>query len=349
MTSLLQAARPRVGFALVLLITTSSAVEAQTSSARVDVRAENFRREANGRILATVFRGAELGVVRQSGRWIEAEIDGWIWSASVGPTRREGHDLVVTADGGENLRAAPGPQARILARLLEGFLLDRVESEGDWVRVRRRGWVWGPSLEIGPAEGDPAAGDAGSVSDAASGPDADGADAGVLTAPAPLDVHARPDGDTIATLRAGRRARIVGRAGDWLRVRVDGWIYAPAALDTAVALEDTGDLMPAQLRAEPARYRGALVRWRVQFISLRNAEPVRTDFEEGEPFIQARGPAGDPGFVYLAVPDELLEIARRLEPLDHMTVVGRVRTGRSTLTGTPIIDLTEIETTEITP
>jgi hypothetical protein len=124
---------------------------------------------------------------------------------------------------------------------------------------------------------------------------------------------------------------------------VDGWIYGPAALDSALNLADSGTLMPAQLRSDPSHYKGALIRWRVQFISLRRAERARTDFEEGEPFIHARGPAGDPGFVYLAVPQALLSVAERLQPLEYVTVVGRVRTGRSALLGSPIIDITDIE------
>ncbi len=81
----------------------------------------------------------------------------------------------------------------------------------------------------------------------------------------------------------------------------------------------------------------------MQFISLRRAEPARSDFEEGEPFLLARGPSGEPGFVYLAVPDELLSVAEKLQPLEYVTVVGRVRTGRSALLGSPVIDLTDIE------
>jgi hypothetical protein len=144
-------------------------------------------------------------------------------------------------------------------------------------------------------------------------------------------------------LQAGAQAQVLGRTGDWFRVRIDGWVYGPAALDSALRLADTGELTPAQLRADPGRYRGALVRWRVQFISLRRAERARSDFQEGEAFIHARGPAGDAGFVYLAVPDELLPLAESLQPLQYVTVVGRVRSGRSSQLGSPVIDLTDIE------
>lgn len=337
--------RAAVLLPLVALMATAELAHAQSARARLQVPEENFRREANnGKVLATVFQGAEFPVVGRSGNWLEVELRGWIWAPSVAATDRGGFDLVVTADGGENLRAEP--QGRILARLLEGFLLDRVGSRGNWVEVRRRGWLWRPSLSISEA-GSPAA-----SADRSAEPGAptrtEPEEPSVLTPPAELAVLTRPDGDTVAVLRPGGQTQVLGRTGDWLRVRLDGWVYGPSARDSAVDLADTGDLTPAMLRSEPARYRGALVRWRVQFISLRRAEPVRSDFEEGEPFVQARA-AGDAGFVYLAVPDELMELANDLRPLQYVTVVGRVRTGRSSLTGSPIVELTDIEAEPPTP
>ncbi len=304
----------------------------------MQVAEENFRKEPNGTPLATLLRGAELAVVGDSGNWVEVRLGGWVWAPSLQETNREGFDLLVSADGGENLRAAP--QGAIRARLLEGCLLERLGSQGNWVQVRRRGWVWKPSLEV--AGGAPTGADA-EESPAAPGEEQDRAeDPTVIAAGTPLIIYATPDGDTLANLPAGSRAQVLGRTGDWLRVRVDGWVYGPAALDSALDLADTGDITPAQLRADPGRYRNALVRWRVQVISLRRAERVRSDFEEGEPFLQARVP-GDAGFVYLAVPEALLAAAERLEGLEYVTVLGRVRTGRSSLLGSPVVELTDIE------
>lgn len=315
-------------------------VQAQ-ATARVRVAEENFRKDPNGRQLATLLQGAEFPLLSEQGSWAQVELEGWIWAPSVSATQRDGLDLRVSADGGENLRVAP--QGRIIARLLEGFLLERVAVDGSWVRVRRRGWVWKPSLQISAAPEAPV------TADRSSSEDGDPAGDGplpILTATTPLVVQAIPDGDTVAIFQPGAQAEVLGRTGDWIRVRFDGWVYGPAALDSLVDFADTGDLTPGQLRADPRRYKGALVRWRVQFISLRRAERARTDFKEGEPFLLARGPAGDPGFVYLAVPRELLAAAEALEPLQYITVVGRVRTGRSQLLGSPVVDLTDIETDE---
>lgn len=293
--------------------------------ARVTSERENFRREPAGRKVATVLRGAELRVLTERDRWVQVELSGWLPADAVKRERRDGFDWIVSRSGGASLLREPSGGA--IAELAEGFGFERQEERGPWVRLRRQGWIWAPSVDVG----------AGSV---ASG----GADPGILSVgPAPVTVHTRPDGDTVAILAPGASGQVLGRTGDWYRVRVEGWVFGPAASDTAVRVADTGDLTPAQLRAEPTRYRGALVRWRVQFVALRRAEAVRTDFKEGEPYILARGADGDPGFVYLAVPPHLLSRAESVAALTYVTVVGRVRTGRSDLMGSPVIDLTDIE------
>lgn len=292
--------------------------------ARVTVERENFRREPGGRKVATVLEGAELRVLSQRDRWVQVELSGWLPAGAVAPERRGGFDWIVTSEGGARLQAAP--EGRPIAELEQGFGFERREERGAWVRIRREGWIWGPSVRVEAAAAAPAG------------------EAGVLTVgPAPVSVHTQPDGDTVGTIAPGGSAQVLGRTGDWYRVRVEGWVYGPAASDTSVRVADTGDLSPAQLRAEPTRYRGALVRWRVQFVSLQRAESVRTDFEEGEPYILARGPQGDRGLVYLAVPAHLLARAQAIAPLEYVTIVGRVRTGRSDLMGNPVIDLTDIE------
>ncbi len=329
------------GASLLLLALSPAAIQAQTI-ARVQAARENFRREPNGTELATVLRGTQLSVIAERGAWAEVELEGFIWAPSVAETDQGGFDLRVSPEGGENLRERP--QGRVRARLLEGCLLERRGSVGNWMQVRRRGWIWKASLEpVGPAAvpAEPSAPES-TAAPVTSEPETPP----FFTAASPLAVYTMPDGDTIATVQPGAQAQVLGRTGDWVRVRLDGWVYGPAALDSALDLTDTGDLTPAQLRADPGRYKGALVRWRLQFISLRRAERARSDFEEGEPFIHARGAAGDAGFVYLAVPEELLAVAERLQPLEYVTVVGRVRSGRSSLLGSPIIDLTDIESEE---
>lgn len=328
--------------------------QAQPDRARVNATRENFRREPKGKVLARVFRGAEFPVVDQRPNWAEVYLEGWIWAPSVAESRREGFDLVVTADGGENLRAEP--QGAIRAKVLEGFLMERLGRRGKWYHVRRRGWLWKPSLALESTAARTTLAATDTTPGAAGGAAPNAATAGgsrsdtssLLTAPRSVIVQANPDGDTVAVLQPGAQAQVLGRTGDWIRVRLDGWVYGPAVSESATDLADTGGLAPAQLRADPARYKGALVRWRVQFIALRRAEPGRSDFEEGEPFLLARA-VGDEGFVYLAIPGTLLAAAQQLRPLQYVTVVGRVRTGRSSLLGSPVVDLTDIEAEPPTP
>jgi hypothetical protein len=96
------------------------------------------------------------------------------------------------------------------------------------------------------------------------------------------------------------------------------------------------------LRSDPERYRDQTVRWRVQHIALQQADSLRSDMAPGEAYLLVRDPGGEPGFVYVTVPVLLLETASNLAPLQRIEIVGRVRAGRSHLTGHPILDLVEI-------
>ena len=95
--------------------------------------------------------------------------------------------------------------------------------------------------------------------------------------------------------------------------------------------------------ANPTAYDGRIVTWTLQFVSLEAAEAIRTDFYEGEPFLLTRPTDGrNTRFVYVAVPPESLGQAGGLTPLEEITVVGRLRTGSSSLTGSPVLDLVEL-------
>jgi hypothetical protein len=92
----------------------------------------------------------------------------------------------------------------------------------------------------------------------------------------------------------------------------------------------------------PEVHRGAVVSWDLQFISMEEAERVRTDFFEGEPFLLTRSTSSGRTFVYVAVPPERLGEVEGLVPLERIRVVGRVRTGSAALTGNPVLDLMEL-------
>ncbi|MEX0935679.1 MAG: hypothetical protein WD013_02165, partial [Gemmatimonadota bacterium] len=94
---------------------------------------------------------------------------------------------------------------------------------------------------------------------------------------------------------------------------------------------------------DPDRYRGHLLRMELEFISLEEAEQVRTDFYEGEPFLLTRSPGAERRFVYVAVPPDWMVQAESLTPLEGVRIVGRIRSGAAALTGSPILDLVELE------
>jgi hypothetical protein len=315
-------------------------LEAQ-SAATVRVP-ENFRRLPNDEVLARLEPGTSVTVLGGDEEWREVEVEGWVWTRSLQVVDRGGLDLVVAAGGGENLRAEPSGPVR--GRLEEGTLLEELERRPGWIRARRRGWIWAASLTEPTAETEASPGSA----DAANGTSAGDAPA---SRPEPVElmragedgaaILGSPGGDTLATAAAGGELEVTGREGSWARVRLEGWVWLPAA-----ASADPGEApempTPADLRADSAPHRGRVVTWPLEFISLEEAERVRTDFFEGEPFLLTRYGGSDGPFVYVAVPPRYLERAEGLTPLEALMVTGRIRTGASALTGTPILDLLEL-------
>ena len=309
---------------------------------------ENLRQEPTGatpgKRLATLFQGTPVEIVGRRGQWREVSVEGWVWSQSVRSSTRDGFNLVIANQGGENLRDRPN--GKILARLLQGFLLERVGQQGGWTRVRRTAWIWGPSLGSIPAaesggEAPPITAAAETVDEPAGDPPAGLTDRlAVGTGGAHLMVS--PDGDTLGILRPGTDLQVLARDGNWARVRLDAWVWTPAFLTEE---EDMGqaDLSASDLRANPETYAGRTVQWEVQYVSLEQADAVRTDFYEGEYFILARAPDPSDGFVYLALPPELIPAVEKIRQLQTVRVLARVRTGSSAQMGNPILDVLTIE------
>ena len=365
----LPAARP-AGMVLAIMLLLPARAAPQTGAVRVEQ--ENFRAEPRGVVLAEVAQGTTLALGDVRGRWRQATLEGWVRAESIREERRSGHELVVAAAGGETLRAAPDGAVR--AHLRPGMRLDRMEALGAWLRVRREGWIWGPSLEIAAPEPlqpstPPVAGNRAPDTSAggapepaatespaaiptarrpsnagiASGAAGTGSRGWAVAGPRGMRVLDRPAGDSLARIRPGAAVQIVGREGEWTRVRVEGWTYTASLGTPDSARSDVlRDPDPAAVEQDPDAYRGRLISWEVQFIALQEAERFRSDFLEGEPFILARGPGDESGFVYAAVPPSLLDDVRKLSALERVRVLGRVRTARSALTGAPVLDLLEL-------
>jgi len=300
---------------------------------------ENIRIEPQGTVLARVQPGTSLQVTDRQERWAQVDLEGWVWARSL--QERDGGDfeLVVSAAQGENLRDAPSGE--IIGRLNPGMLLEELDRSPGWIHVRRRAWIWAASLvEASDEAGRPP--DAPSQSPVPSRPasrpsgfTAAGENgAAILTA---------PDGDTLARTVPRAELAVLAQEGSWVRVRVEGWVWMPPSETPLPAAATDLSLTPADVTAAPAQHRGRVVSWEVQFISLERAESVRTDFYEGEPFLLTRYGGPDGAFVYVAVPPDRTQEVEGLVPLERIAVTARVRTGASSLTGTPIIDLIQLE------
>ena len=319
---------------------------AAQSVATVNTDQENLRQEPEGTLLARVLQGTEMTVVGEQGRWRQVRLEGWIWAPSVRSTNRNGYDLEVSSDGGENLRATPNGEIR--ARTREGMLFTRLGRQGNWFRVQREAWMWAPSLDVrqvqetGEDQGDEASGGSGEGGPEGTSGSGDEAPEHVTVGERPVRLHTTArDGDSTATIYPGSSLEVLARKGEWTRVRMDGWVRSPSLVSPDSAGVES-DLTAAELRQNPETDQGRRVRWTVQFVALRRAEAIRTDFYEGEPFLLARPPGSSEGFVYLAVPPELLSEARDLKALQSIEVLARVRTGSSSLMGVPILDLLAI-------
>lgn len=334
----------RTRFLLGALLLTAGTHLVATTAAGAQERAvlrseENFRREPNGVVLARLSPETSLRVLGTQGNWTQVEVEGWVWLRSVQVSEDTSFDLVVSADGGENLRS--GPSGTILARLEEGVLLEELGRDVAWARVSRLGWVWSASVRMAPAADVPA-GRADPTVARPSGPSS--RSPGGFRRTAGGAILTAPDGDTLAVAEPASDVEVLRQEGNWARVRVEGWMWMPAGNEAALSA-DAGPsaLEPDDLMADPDAHAGRVVAWTIQFISLARAEPIRTDFFEGEPFLLARFGGQDGPYVYVAVPTDRLGEVEGLVPLERVDVTGRIRTGASSLTGAPIIDLISIQ------
>lgn len=322
----------RTSMLVALVVSAVAPLSAQ--AIRVTVPEENLRKEpqaTSANRLATVLEGATLAVQERRGRWVLGDLEGWIWSASVAATDRDGFNLVVTKTGGENLRRSPEGSAARSAILMQGMLLDSLEAQGDWIKVHRAAWIWAASTA--ETEGGPPATVAATDSSA---PPVRQLPERLLVGSSGAGLLVSPDGDTAAVVGAGTDMEVLARQGGWTRVRLEGWVWEPSTLAPDSAEGATFSV--ADLRNNPEQFRGRRVEWTLRYVALQRAEAVRKDFYEGEPYFLASPPSRTRDLVYVAVPPELLPAIESIAPLQTIDVVARVRTGRSQ-TGVPILDL----------
>ncbi|HKW40170.1 MAG TPA: hypothetical protein VJN39_02870 [Gemmatimonadales bacterium] len=366
----MQSSRGFRGLPVVLWLALPLPLAAQARS-RVTTDGAWFYQEAGGKRLARLARGAVLmgGGGDAQGDWQGVTLEGWIFATSVAPTTRSGYDLLVTRAPEENLRSAPS--GALIGRLPEGFLLNRVAagSSDRWVHVTRAGWVEKTDMEavVQVASSRSAAGvDTGGSGGAPPPPSprtgasgSPGRTPGIgqpdtsASASAPVDpsrvesarrtvLYRAPEGQPAGTLAPSAPLRVLGKSGDWTRVTLEGWVKS-ADLEIAPPGVLVG-ITAAELRTDPQRYAGQVLRWTLQFISVQKADELRPEMPNGASYFLARGPLPERGFVYVVVPDAKRAQLEALAPLATVQVTARVRAGRTRFLGNPVLDLISFET-----
>lgn len=338
---------------VLLLIAVMALAGGRTAGAqaiRIVRDGEVFMAAPGGTRLGRLPAGIELGAGAERGGHISVTLEGWIFRSSLDPTSRDGRNFVTNRD--ENLRDAPN--GRLRARLFRGVLLDSLERRGGWLRVRREVWVAANAVQrAGATAVRTARAPAVAAREERARPQAS-RDTGSGVADARVNVDPRrgvsrrrlelfraPDSSAIGSIEAGLPVRITARAGPWVRVEVQGWVR-----ESEVRISDANilsNVSAAELRGAPDEFRGRLLRWTIQFLSLQTADDLRPDFTPGQRYILARGPAPEYAFVYVIVPPAKLAEVQRLEPLASVTIVARVVSGRSAYLANPILELVDLQ------
>jgi hypothetical protein len=281
-----------------------------------------FAKTPGGQVLGILLPGTQVATGRVDGESIEITIDGWVISSSLDPTKRDGFDVVVTEKPSENLRQAPN--GAVLARLSSGVLLNKVGTQGGWTRVKRTGWV--PRKSLAPTT-------TASSSDAPAGPSP--ADRVEVTRNTALAAVA--GGSGLGSLDSGMQARVLGKAGEWTRVQVEAWVkdsdLRPATNDVLIGVSQ------AEVRANPSRYVGKVVEWRVQFVAIQKADELRPKIPAGQSYLLTRGPLPEPGFVYVIVPQSKLDQFRTVGALQELTIRATIKSATSKYLPTPVVEL----------
>ncbi|MFL5471692.1 MAG: hypothetical protein ACJ8AM_04985 [Gemmatimonadales bacterium] len=304
-----------------------------------------LRKEPDGTPLVSLPAGTEVEAGKARGNWHEVEVEGWIFTSSTAPTRRDGFDLVVTASGGENIRESPNGQ--VIGRARNGALFHKLETRDTWTHVSRAGWV--PRTAVSTSEDsrsgeEPAAPvDTPSVvqppaavapTTSAASPRSADADRAAVSRETPL--YATPQGGPYASLQTGAPARVLGRSGEWVRVQLEGWVRE-TDLEEAAGGALTG-ITAADVRSDPGRYVGKMLEWRLQLISVQTADELRTEMSKGQSYLLTRGPLPEPGFVYVTVTPSQAAEFRTMPALQELTLRVIIKAARTKYLTTPVVE-----------
>ena len=312
------------------------------AQARVRINARTpLLKTPTGPILGRVEGRQELPLGSTDAKAVEVTLDGWIYARSLGATTREGFNAIVNDGQGQNLRADPRPDGRLVGRVSGGALLQRLETKDGWAHVRRQGWVARIAVTMSGGALAPVASTA--TPQAQPNPDTTPRAATSLgegsraVAPHGAVLTATAGGSAIGQLSPGGEVRVVTRAGGWSRVRVEAWV-PDSSLDVADPSSARG-VTAAEVRAEPARWIGQVVEWKLQIVAVQVADNLRPELPEGKPYLLTRGPLPESGFVYVLVTPDQAQQYRNAAPLREITARVRIRAPSSKYLPTPVVEL----------
>ncbi len=297
-----------------------------------------LRKEPDGVPLVTLPAGTEVETKASRGDWHEVVVEGWIFSSSTSPTKRDGFDLVVSAADGENLRNSPNGQ--VVGRVRNGALLRRLETSGGWTHVSRAGWVPRDAVVAQVTADTPAVAQAPSApppsAPSSAPPSQPVADNDRAAVSHETGLLATPQGGQYGILQTGAPIRIVGRSGEWVRIQTEGWVRE-GDLEEASGGALTG-ITAADVRSDPARYVGKIVEWRLQLIAVQIADELRTEIPRGQKYLLTRGPLPEPGFVYVTVSESQAAEFRTLPALQELTLRVTIKAAKTKYLTTPVVE-----------
>ncbi len=319
-----------------------------------------FRASPDGHTVAQLRGGATVQRATTRGAWTRVKLSGYLHRSVVGG-KRDTFAISAHAVGGALLRRLPSKKGAVVALLTDGTGVTQVSRHGEWFRVERTGWVVTIALAKSPASTVASRPRRATATDKRAAPKPHATDTTDAVAegdvtpdstpaapPAALAVEHRatlylaPDAQAVGSIDSTTRVTPLARDRGWVRVQVEGWVreqdLGPADSNVLTTIS------AADLRAQPDKYRGQMVRWQVQKIAIETADPLRKGMAPDEPYILARGPAQENSLLYLALPLSLVDQAKRIDPLAMFIVTARVRNGRSEPAGVPLLDVLSIAT-----
>ena len=306
------------------------------------VVAGDFLKDSTGAVLAHLAAGTPIGRGRAKGNLQEATVEGWVSAAALRDDAR-GNGTVVSPAEGTPLRAAAGSGATYGTAHF-GMRFVRLETRSGWVHVRRNGWIGKAAFAAAaapkpaavvktPAVAAPKPAATATPPPAASPSPEPASGSAVSMLAGGTSISAIPTGSAIGIFEVPVKAEVLEHRSGWARVRVEGWVREGSLGEAP----PPGSITAAEIRSQPDRYVGQTVEWTLEVIAVQKADDLRPELPTGQPYVLARGPLPEAGFVYMVITTDQADTFRGLQALTRIRVRATVRAGRSKYLPVPVL------------